>query len=220
MSGDPFHTTMWTRILEAQRGQADAVQVFVEGYRAPLLRWVRGHGFTEADAEDLVQEVFLRLLSKDVLGRADRERGRFRAFLLGVTKNVVREERERRAAKKRGGGERTVPLELAPEPAVPVEADGEFDRLWATNLLDRALATLARESPRMHETLELRVQKELSHQEIAAKMGRNVQQVKNDLHRARQRLVERIKADIAAYASSREEYEDEVASLLSFLGEK
>jgi RNA polymerase sigma factor (sigma-70 family) len=214
---DPFHTTVWTRILEAQRGQPDAVGAFVEGYRAPLLRWMRGQGFTEADAEDLVQELFLRLLSKDVLGRADRSRGRFRGFLLGVAKNVAREERERRGAKKRGGGARPVPLDEAPEPAV--EADPEFDRLWSDHLLERALQALKQEAPRLHEALSLRFQQEKSHKEIAEAMGRNIQQVKNDLHRARLKLVERIKADIAAYASTREEYEEEVAALLAFLGE-
>jgi RNA polymerase sigma factor (sigma-70 family) len=219
VSVDPFHSTVWTRILEAQRGKDDAVCDLVLLYRAPLLRWVRAQGLADADAEDVVQEVFLRLVSRDVLGRADRERGRFRAFLLGVAKNVVREERERRGAKKRGGGARSARLsdvyDLVP---APVEADPEWNSLWSDHLLERALDALSRESPRLHEALSLRFQQELSHKDIAARMDRTIQQVKNDLHRARLKLVERIKADIAAYASSPEEVEEETAAFLAWLG--
>lgn len=214
-----FHTTLWSRIEELQRGDQSGAWAFVERYRRPLLRFIEGRGFGPQDAEDLVQEVFLRLFAKEALARADRERGRFRSFVLGIARHVMSEERARRAAKKRGGGERPIPLSEIPDVASPSEDEGEFDRLWADHLLRKALDALREENPRQHRALTLRFEKGLSYQDIAAHMERNLQQVKNDLHRARRRLVKTIKEEIASYCSSEAEYEDEVRSFLSFLGE-
>jgi len=215
-----FQTTLWSRIEEVQRGDSQEVVSFVDRYRPPLLRFVRGRGFPPQDAEDLVQEVFLRLFTREALARADRTRGRFRSFLLGIAKNVIREEYERRAAQKRGGGARPVPLSQAPEAAYEEESESEFDQIWSDHLLRQALADLRQESPRQHETLQLRFEQKLSYKEIAERLERNLQQVKNDIHRARRKLVKTIKAEISRYSSSSAEYEDELASFLTFLGEK
>lgn len=215
-----FQTTLWSRIEEIQQGaNSEAVWTFVSRYRRPLLSFVERRGFSRQDAEDLVQEVFLRLFTKEALSRADRERGRFRSFVLGITKHVMSEERARRAAKKRGGGERPIPLSEVPEVALEEAGDGEFDQIWADHLLRRALDGLETENPRQHQTLKMRFEGELSYQEIAEKMDRNLQQVKNDIHRARRKLVKRIKQEIEGYCSTQAEFEDEVRSFLSFLGE-
>ena len=62
----------------------------------------RGHGVDEA--EDLIQGFFLRLLEKGAMGKADRNRGRFRTFLLSSLKNYITDEWEKGKAAKRGGG--------------------------------------------------------------------------------------------------------------------
>lgn len=215
-----FQTTLWSRIEEAQRGEDDAVSVFVARYRGPLLAFVERRGFSHQDAEDLVQEVFLRLFAREALARADRERGRFRSFILGIAKHVMSEERERRGALKRGGGVKPVPLSEAPDVAAEEPVDTEFDQIWADHLLRRSLEELRQENPRQHQALQLRFQEGMAYQDIAAQMSRNLQQVKNDLHRARKRLVKAIKQEIAHYSSTTEEYEDELKSFLSFLGER
>ena len=55
------------------------------------------------EAEDLAQEVFLRLFKDGVLEQADRSKGRFRHLVLAVTKNVVGNHLTYIRAKKRGG---------------------------------------------------------------------------------------------------------------------
>jgi RNA polymerase sigma factor (sigma-70 family) len=211
-----FRTTMWTQIAEAQLGGSQQSTLFVERYRAPLLSYLRRRGYQPDDCEDLAQEVFLRLFSQDLLARADRERGRFRSYLLGITNKVILKRAERAGAKKRGGGRAIVPLDDAPEPAVA--PDEAFDDCWAEGLLQRALDKLAKENPRQHEVIRLRLQEDLSLEAIGQRTDRTAAQVKTDHHRAKKRLARLVKDEIRAYSGSDEEYADELSTFLHRLG--
>ena len=213
-----FESTAWSRIVAAGRGDPGSREGLAERYRPAVVRYLRARGRSEEDAQDLAQEVFLRLFSPDVLARADRARGRFRGWLLGVTLNVMREDQARGAAARRGGKAQVVPLDEGHDVPAATPTDPEFDRAWADQLLRRALDALAAENPRLHATLELRFAQGLAYAAIAERLARNLQQVKNDIHRARQRLIAGIKEELATYCSSEAEYEDELASFLTFLG--
>ena len=85
-------------------------------YWYPLYAFIRRRGHDVHEAEDLTQEFFARLLDKHFLAAADREKGRFRTFLLMAVKRFLANEHDRTQARKRGGGQRIVPLEgLEPE---------------------------------------------------------------------------------------------------------
>src|SRR4051812_27480051 len=84
-----FPTTAWSAIRSAGAGQSVAVNALVERYRPSVVGFVRRLGLDATSAEDVAQEVFLRLLDDRVLVRADRGRGRFRSLLLAVTRQVV-----------------------------------------------------------------------------------------------------------------------------------
>jgi RNA polymerase sigma-70 factor (ECF subfamily) len=203
-----------------RRHDTKAVAEFVERYRDPVFRFIRNAGFAEPDAEELTQDVFSRLLAEDVLAKADSEKGKFRSFLLGVARNVIREERRRRSADKRGGDQPALSLdgEAAAEPAAPEPSDESFDREWVKNLLGSALATLEREHPLHHRALEAHLREGKDQKEIAAEMGKTVQDVKNYIHRARQKLIELLQREVSRYASTTEEYEEEIRYLSRFLG--
>lgn len=218
MGQDLFLTTLWSRISDARQGDESAVVSFVDRYRPAALRFVRGRGFSRDDAEDLVQEVFLRLFAKEALSRADRDRGRFRSFLVGICMNVIREELHRRGAKKRGGGKKPVPLADAPEPAVEERDEADWDQIWAEELLQRAFEELRQEHPRQYETLALRFQEGLSNPDIAERMGRTAKDVRNDLHRARKRVIKMVRAEILRYSSSKDEFEDDMALFARVVG--
>ena len=101
-----FATTRWTLVCEAARGgdtdAAEALGALFQTYWPPLYRYVRRLGRTEPDAEDLVQGFFAHLLQLDGLRLADRDRGRFRAFLLGSLKHYMANDWEREHRLKRG----------------------------------------------------------------------------------------------------------------------
>ncbi|MBI3272866.1 MAG: sigma-70 family RNA polymerase sigma factor [Planctomycetes bacterium] len=214
-----FKTTLWSEILRAKARSPGAVNDLFGRYRAPVCGYLLAHGFQEADADDLTQQVFQRILEHDLLRRVDRERGRFRKLLLGITRNIVREATERKRTLKRGraplsldaeaaGGGRLQDQLAAPEP------DARFDRLWIANLLDQALHVeelddSLRNTPQI-ELLRRRVFEEASHEELAASFGLKPQDVKNHLHRARKRVANRIWLLVREYSSTRDEYEEEV----------
>jgi hypothetical protein len=56
---------------------------------APLYAFIRRQGYGVAEAQDLTQEFFTRLLERKYLGRYDQERGKFRSFLLAFVKHFL-----------------------------------------------------------------------------------------------------------------------------------
>ena len=110
-----FPSTIWTTIRLAGEQEQDALEEFAQRYRAPILNYIQKRGFLGNDAEDLCQDVFVRVLQGRVLAKADRERGRFRSLLLAVTSRVIQHRLRKRTA---------TPVEdLEPPDRLP-----EFDR--------------------------------------------------------------------------------------------
>ena len=123
---------------------------------------------SRADAEDVFQEVFLRLL-RDTTDFRDAEH--LKAWLLRVTVNCCNDLR--RSAWFR----RTAPLEAAPEAAAPM-LDGH-DELWQAV---RALPDDLRTAVWLHYV------EGYGTDEIAAMTGCRPATVRTRLHRARKRL--------------------------------
>src|SRR5215510_11885485 len=104
------------------------------------------------DAQDLTQEFFARLLARDYLSVADRNKGKFRSFLLGSLEHFLAREWTKAHAQKRGGGQPVFSLDemdaenrYLQEPAHELTPAKIFDRRWATTLLDQAMDRLREE---------------------------------------------------------------------------
>src|SRR5438094_560997 len=140
-----FPSTNWSLLaqttLEGQSEARAALEELCRRYWSPLHHFIRLRGFSETEAQDVTQEFLLRLLQQNSLQRADRERGRFRSFLLGALMHFLADEFDRRHALKRGAGVAPVPLDDgADKLADPSAADvGLFDREWALAILEHAL---------------------------------------------------------------------------------
>lgn len=199
-----FHTTVWETISAARGGERQAQNEFVTRYRPAIVSYLRLKKAPEP--EDLAQEVFLRVFANDLLERVDPARGRFRSYLLAVTRNVLSEQQRKDHALKRGRDHTRVVL----TDAVAVAEDPGFDACWCRDLLQRALETLRAEHPRQHRVLELRLLEDLPYQEVAERLEKPVEHVRVDVHRARQRLARVIRTEIATYCASEEEIEDEL----------
>jgi RNA polymerase sigma-70 factor (ECF subfamily) len=151
-----FATTHWSVVAAAGDGAspqaAQALEALCRLYWYPLYAYVRRSGRSPVDAQDLTQAFFERLLQRNLVARADRERGRFRTFLLSALKNFLAQEHERQAAQKRGGGLPVLPLVPAEaethyvtEPADRLTPDRLFERRWALTVLGNALERLRQE---------------------------------------------------------------------------
>lgn len=209
-----FQSTLWTVIRKARAGGQTAAADLVAKYRPTVRRFIRRQGFGEEDAEDLSQEVFLRVFEEGVLDRADPAKGRFRSLVLAVTRHVVGRHREREGARKRGAG-RTVPLD--PDLlAASRDRDADFDREWVANLIQVALGCLERENPNYFTALRLFLFERTPQREVARSMGKSEDEVKNYVFRGKARLVALLHEEIRSTSSSGDEYEDEVRYLSGF----
>lgn len=151
-----FNTTHWTTVLEAGDAASPAAQAALErlcsAYWYPLYAHVRRRGHGPNDAAELTQEFFATLLRRNSLSRVDRDKGRFRTFLLTSLDYFLYDESARAHAAKRGGGQSPIPLDaldaeqrFAFEPATDETPDKAFDRRWAAALLEQAFARLEME---------------------------------------------------------------------------
>jgi len=160
---DPFATTHWSVILAAGRSQADpevaraALAQLCQTYWAPLYSFVRSRGHAVHDAQDLTQSFFAYLIDKKIYARADRQKGKFRSFLLASLKNFLGHAYDREQTLKRGGAREFLPLDEAraeaaeslflthSASAVPGSEDMVFERSWAETVIEAAMDRLAEE---------------------------------------------------------------------------
>jgi RNA polymerase sigma factor (sigma-70 family) len=233
-----FVTTHWTVVLSA-RGQDparsdQALETLCRTYWYPLYAYVRRQGHSSHDAQDLTQEFFTRLLHADYLKSVEREKGRFRTFLLVALKRFLANEWDRARAQKRGGGQALVSLDTSDgetryqvEPAARLDADKIYDRRWALTLLDETMARLRKEfseAGRAGEFERLKVtltadKGTLDYAALAKELGQSEGTLRVAIHRLRKRFREVFRESIAHTVSSPEEVEGEVRHLLSALSE-
>jgi RNA polymerase sigma-70 factor (ECF subfamily) len=198
-----------------------------------LYAFARRTGHSPADAEDLTQGFFARLLEKDYLRSAAREKGRFRTFLLVAFKRFLANEWDREHAQKRGGFAPVVSIEqelaesrFAAEPAHQLQPDVLFDRQWATALIACVMARLQEEylasgRAKLFEYLRgclAREESALPYAEIAARLNLTEAAIKMAVQRLRARYREILRAEIAHTVSSPEEIEGEIRHLFSTFG--
>jgi RNA polymerase sigma-70 factor (ECF subfamily) len=79
-------------------GQTDAWERFVQLYRPLLHTWAKRQGFNDSDADDLTQEVLVKLMT-ELPHYTRREGDSFRGWLSRVTANQCRDFRRRRATR-------------------------------------------------------------------------------------------------------------------------
>ncbi|MBI3724948.1 RNA polymerase sigma factor [bacterium] len=222
MTGPGFPSTLWTLIRSAGAGREAAVADFVTRYRPAVVRFACRRGLDAAEAEDIAQEVFVRVFDDGLLGRADRAQGRFRSLLLAVTRHVLGHHFERRSAQKRGGGKAPLSLDRTDvaaiaEVAARDERDPDFDREWLAALLARALERLKVENRSYHECLSAFLVHGKSHKEVAAALGKTEAQVRHAISRGKAKLGAILRDEIAEYALSPGEFADEVRYLSALL---
>ncbi|NBR84172.1 MAG: sigma-70 family RNA polymerase sigma factor [Verrucomicrobia bacterium] len=232
-----FVTTRWTQVLAAGRTSDTtharaALEQLCQTYWYPIYAFVRRQGHAPHDAQDLTQSFFACLLERNALGAVDRERGRFRSFLLATLKNFLRDEWDKLRAQKRGGGQAVISLDAGDaesrysrEPADTLTADRIFERRWALLLLDRAVERLRAEHEAAGKLAQFEALKaslagsreSQPYTALATQLGLSKGAVKVAVHRLRQRYREVIRAEIAETVASEAEVEAELKHLMAAL---
>jgi RNA polymerase sigma-70 factor (ECF subfamily) len=232
----PFATTRWTLVAAAGGDTSEetsaALATLCETYWYPLYAFARRRGNDAHAAQDLTQGFFATVLEKDYLRDADRERGRFRSFLLAAFSNYASKQRDHAAAQKRGGGKTPLSLDFEHgesryclEPADELTPERIFERRWALTLLDRVVTRVRDElaasgKEQVFDALKgtLTGAPVGSYREIGVSLGMSEGAVKVAAHRLRKRYRACLRAEIADTvadaASNPDAIDDEIRHLI------
>jgi RNA polymerase sigma-70 factor (ECF subfamily) len=231
-----FPSTHWSVVLAAQESSSPAARAALEqlcrAYWYPLYAYVRRAGYSIEDAQDLTQEFFARLLAKSYVTLAERDRGKFRSFLLTSLRNHLANEFHHRTRVKRGGDAQLVWLDaLAGEArfaAEPVDASTPetlYERRWALMLVENSLARLRKEyhaggrGP-IYELLKDYVWGEknaTTYAEVAAHLDLTEEAVKKAAQRLRHRLRELLREEIGQTVATVSDIDEELRHIVDVL---
>ena len=142
-----FPTTAWSQLAAGagadEPARRRALETLARGYWKPVYAYLRARrSLSNEDAKDLTQDFFAWMAETDFLARADRSRGRFRAFLKTALDHYLSHEQERRRALKRGGGQVLLAMDDLPKAEI-IDPRGRapeevLDEAWRAGLLTRA----------------------------------------------------------------------------------
>ena len=234
-----FPHTRWTLVLAAARTpspeSAAALERLCGSYWYPLYAFVRRSGYALADAEDLTQEFFARLLEHNWIAHADRHKGRFRSFLLMAMKRFLAKEWDKVKTIKRGGQVRLIPLQLdaaetsySREPADTRTPEQVYEKQWALTLLESVLKLLREDYARdgkgaLFHKLEpclIGGRETQPYAALGAELGMTEGAARVAVCRLRERYRECLKEEIAHTVASAAEVEEELRHLLRVMARR
>lgn len=136
-----FDTTNWSMVLAAPHDPALLARL-LHAYWGPIYAFIRRSGKSRDDAADLTQEFIAQaVLARELVEKADPQRGRFRTLLKAAVRNFLIDQHRRSQAKGRSADTLVLSAE-ALDGAEPDERDDPhhaFDRQWGATVLSRAL---------------------------------------------------------------------------------
>ena len=239
--GDFFPSTHWSLVLAAGRNQTDpetaqaALAELCQTYWVPLYNFVRGRGYNVHDAQDLTQSFFAYLIEREIYTRVDRQKGRFRSFLLASLKNFLSNVSDRERTLKRGGGQSILPLHdeqieeaesLFQSYSATSNEDQLFDRSWAEALVATGLERLSAEyKDKSAEKLfnELKIflagsaEPLPAYAELATRLGTTESTLRSHVTRLRARYREVLRDEVRRTVDTEAEVDQELHELLRVL---
>ena len=218
-----FPTTNWTALAEAtvEGGESEkvALENFCNQYWHPIAMMIQVKGGSPDRIEDLTQDFFLKLIERDFMRRAAREKGSFRNFLLKALNDFLIDDARHTKAAKRGGGVEN--LELAEDSVPHWDSDLVFDRAWAESVFNIAVEEVAKEVKRKRSDEQWRVlqffltvkEHEVSYEDLGIALGLKEGAAKTEVSRMRKRFREHLRFQVGKTVSAPHEIEEELAFL-------
>lgn len=231
-----FPTTHWTLVSAVQGGgpeeAAQAMEELCRSYWYPIYAFLRRSGHSAADAEDLTQAFFHRLITEDALLSARQDAGKLRSWLLGVLKRLLSDHSRHHATQKRGGGQVMVSFDemdaeerYAREPVDAHDPERIFTHTWAHQLLAGVREKLrgAYETTGRAGVFDVLLpfltcdREPPSHREIANQLGSSEAASRILIHRLRVKFRDLLRDEVALTVLTPEEIPGELAWLQGVL---
>jgi DNA-directed RNA polymerase specialized sigma24 family protein len=207
-------------------------------YWSPLYSFVRSRGYSMHDAQDQTQSFFAFLIDRKIYARADRQKGKFRSFLLASLKNFLADAYDHEQTLKRGGGANFLPLneEQAEEAESlfqtcsvsgnTISEDRVFERTWAETLVTGGLNRLAafykaEGKEKLFEQLRVFLTGSEaplpSYAALAVRLGTQESTLRSHVARLRARYREALRAEVRHTVETDGEVDAELRELLRVL---
>lgn len=227
-----FDTTSWSELASLKGPDShSALAALCQKYWQPLYAFARQRSPDVHRCQDLTQGFFEHILSKNALRHVDRDRGRFRTFLLAAFKNYISNENARAAAKRRGGCLLHMPLDFEEAERAFLEArvdhvtpEKQFDRMWTLQLIRSVRGSLRLEYQQQGQSSRFDVLEPFlvsdtsaSRQEAAAQLKLTQVAFRKSVSRLRQRFRELLKAEVALLVHDSADVEDEIRRMFQSL---
>lgn len=230
-----FQPTRWTLVLDVKGEGEDAekaLEELCESYWFPLYAFARGANWNSADAEDLVQGFFVKLVEKRMFEAADQEKGKLRTFLLTAFRRYAKDEAVKLNAAKRGGKTEKISFDYTEAESWYSEerVEGEspeqlYDRQWALTVIEKALESLEQHAESRGKSKEFQLMKPLLMEEtgkeefekVGAVLGMTANAAKIQIHRLRSRFRETVRAEIRETQLDGTDEDDELRYLMAQL---
>lgn len=232
-----FPPTRLSVVARVRNGDEETRRVahaaLVDAYWKPVYKYLRLQWHLSPDvAADGTQEFFLHVLQRDLIGRYEPGKSRFRTYLRLCVDGFASNQLKAHRRLKRGGGAIVVPLDFTTaegelrqiEASVPADVDALFYREWVRALFDAAVTELrVRAVARGREAMfEVFSRYELadaagprpSYSEIGRALGLTVTTVTNHLSAMRREFRAIVLERLREITGSEDEWELEARRLL------
>lgn len=171
-------------------------------YGRAVLSYLRGrlargdfHPLREGDAEDILQDFFLRLGQSEWLAKPDARRGRFRPYFVRRLVFFLRERRAAALGRPASEAGEEAERALAESPA-PDDLDARLEQEWRLATVDVCLRRLGRRNESRRRALEAHLSRgDRSDPDVASSLGWSVDAFRSHLKRARSEFREMYAAE-------------------------
>jgi RNA polymerase sigma-70 factor (ECF subfamily) len=235
-----FPTTHWS--LVARAGQTDAAQAQRDALDALLRRYlpafrsflIARYRIPRDKADDWVQGfVASRLVEKNLIGKAEASRGKFRNFLMTALGRYAIDQLREESAQKRQGDRRHADVQDQQDQlagAANEDPAAAFDASWATRVVAQAIEQMRQATsatrPELWAVFHDRVigpafdgSNPSSYAQLIGRLGfKDEGQAANTLHTAKRIFARVLRGIVAEYALTAEDVDQEIAELMQALG--
>lgn len=225
-----FPPTLWTQILQAQRGDTvsrrEALDQLIGVYWRPIYASIRfGWNRNSENSKDLTQDFFTDLLESEFWEEIDRSRGRFRSFLKAALKHFMLNKVRDRDRQKRRGDRACLSLDQIEDFERPAYSgrspEDILDQEWVATVLGRGLERLQAEFSRQGKPKHYEILRRYdlepsppSYGELARQLGISESDVRNHLHEARLKLRTLVVGVVREYSADSLDLQDEIRFVL------
>jgi RNA polymerase sigma-70 factor (ECF subfamily) len=221
-----FPSTCWSQIEDP----GGALETLANRYWRPVHAYIhRALARSPDEARDLTQDFFVWVQESGFLSKADRERGRFRAFVKTALQNFVADADRRALAQRRGGSARFVPIDGGGDGDAPIDlADAQcgpeeaLDQAWRAEIVRAAIERTRAELERRGQPIVFQVfqdyyldpAEDVDYRVLAERLGITMIDVSNHLMRAKRVYRGELRALVLDTVANRADLDDELEWLL------